>query len=105
MAGINNLGNNLKLQNLQLSKTAEVDTQKSEGKEVGDAKPSAVWLVGCNNPLGRDVPKENDVFIVNNDGKLVYFRLIEGEYVKISHKDVKDSDYEENRGDIGAPWR
>ena len=109
MAGINpNLGHNLKLQNLQLSKTAEVDTQKAEDKGVGDAKPAAVWINNWNSgPLrnkGREL-KLGDVIISIEGDNVSYHRLTidargDQVLVPISADDVQDCDYETDRGDI-----
>ena len=112
MAGINPNLPNLKLQNLQLSKTAEVDTQKAEDKGVGDAKPAAVWIndMDGNGPAtnGRDV-KENDVFITMKGGKVVRIQRIkrdeQGNYtiVDLTADQVLDSDWEKDRGDRHTP--
>ena len=115
MAGINNfnLGNNLKLQQTQqLKATVEVDTQKSEGKEVGDAKPSAVWTSRFQlqkgwNDMGSNIYHDGDVIMSpGRNGKLEYYRVMalgEGDKVllcKISYNEISDYDYEEYRGDI-----
>ena len=52
MAGINpNLGK-MNLQHVQLNATAKVNAQKTEDKENGDAKKSAVWNGVWMNPSG-----------------------------------------------------
>ena len=110
MAGINpNLGNNLKLQNLQLSKTVNVDTQNNKGKKVGDAKPAAVWISNWNKPgigssKGRDL-KLGDVVIILAGDNVSYYRVTldeQGEriYLPISAADVQDRDFETDRGDL-----
>ena len=110
MAGINpNLGN-LKLQNLQLSKTAEVDTQEEKGKEVGEAKPAAVWLAnGHTNGSGRKNTKVGDVFVTIQGDKITYERLVldekgERRLMPINANDVHETDFEEDRGDITELW-
>ena len=109
MAGISNLGNFNVKQAQQLSKTAEIDTQKAEDKGVGDAKPAAVWINNWNgrgptHNIGRDV-KLGDVMISIEGDKVHYHRLMlseTGDYlmVPISADDVMDRDYETDRGDI-----
>ena len=108
MAGINpNLGN-LKLQNLQLSKTAEVDTQKAEDKGVGDAKPAAVWFVNWNkNAPTREKGdvKPGDVIISIEGDKVHYYRVTIDAHgtpvcARISADDIQDRDYETDRGDL-----
>ena len=113
MAGINpNLGN-LKLQNLQLSKTAEVDTQKAEGEDVGNAKPSAVWILYDNQPgmipNGGYNPKDGDVLITIRGDEVFYSRLLINEkgeriFEQITADEIKPSDYEDDRGHI-RDWR
>ena len=110
MAGINpNLGNNLKLQNLQLSKTVNVDTQNNKGKEVDDAKPAAVFirnLTGSGPAYNKDVDLVlGDVLITIEGDKVYYERCVmdaRGEwcFIPISADDVQDRDYETDRGDI-----
>ena len=106
MAGINpNLGNNLKLQNLQLSKTAKVDTQNNKGKEVGDAKPAAVWLRDGNAPSSEAI-----VTIQNPDimpGDVIFYddgpRRICVNYdgtLYLAKTEVSKRDFEANRGDV-----
>ena len=96
MADINLNLRNLKLQNLQLSKTVNVDTQKAEGKNTGDAKPSAVWygriisdraFLYDNLDGSRPKAKAGDLVLNVNDGK----------YYKIT--DPKTLTYEEFEGD------
>ena len=109
MAGINNLGNNLKLQQLQLNSTAKVDTQNNKGKEVGDAQTSAVWIFNgnTNGPVvnrGYN-PVHGDVVIMIKNNTVEYFRATinaqgETEFIKITADDVQISDYEKDRGDI-----
>ena len=66
MAGINqNLGN-LKLQNLQLSKTVNVGTPKDENTKIEDSRKAAVW-VSCNGNWNNDFfnkVKHGDLIIV-----------------------------------------
>ena len=109
MAGINpNLGN-LKLQNLQLSKTAEVNTQEAKGKEVGGAKPSAVFVNADSAPILQgdyDGCRLGDVWIyLDPHGNALYSRLTlnaQGErvWIEIDATDVQERDYEKDRGNI-----
>ena len=103
MAGINNLGKNLNVQKTQqLKATAKVDTQNNKNKEVGDAKPAAVWL---------DFKKANegDVVLAVDNGRVVAWRCVSDNesgtgFQKIKIEDINSNDFERDRGDIRVPW-
>ena len=97
MAEINSNLGNFKLPNLQLSKTAEVGTQKAAGKEVGEAQTSAVLIKGVHD--GKT--KVNDVRIDLSNGKVE--RLMpnnkgELDWQQITFEDISDNDYINERG-------
>ena len=92
-----NLGNFNVKQAPQLSKAAEVGTQKAEGKEVGEAQTSAVLIKGLHD--GKT--KVNDVRIDLSNGKVE--RLMnntkgELEWQTITFEDITDNDYSNERG-------
>ena len=109
MAGINpNLGNNLKLQNLQLSKTVNVGTPKDENTEIEDSRKVAVW-VSCNGNWNNDFfnkVKLGDVNIAIDGNGVKYYRLVvineqgDEDWVEIQADQVKPSDYEKDCGDL-----
>ncbi len=109
MAGINpNLGNNFKLQNLQLNSTVKVDTQKAEDKDVGDAKPAAVWLPCQSSDFiqGKADVRLGDVQYNSRSNEWRRLTLNEkGEqvWILIQQNDVSMDDFEADRGDLRRP--